>query len=65
MHELKIDILFSENEVLWDGLRLPMQSTKTAISKMNIDLNAIYQDAGESESVKKAGERLMKILDAK
>ena len=64
MHELKLDILFSENEVLWDGLCLPMHSTKTAISEMNIDLNAIYQDAGESESVKKEGEHLMKILDA-
>ncbi|GFH50603.1 predicted protein [Chaetoceros tenuissimus] len=30
MHELKMDILFSENEVLWD---LPMHSTKTAISE--------------------------------
>ena len=64
MHELKMDILFSENVVLWDGLRLPMHSTKTAITEMNIDLNSIYQDAGESESVKKAGDRLMKILDA-
>ena len=42
MHELKMDILFSENVVLWDGLRLPMHSTKTAITEMNIDLNSIY-----------------------
>ena len=31
---------------------------------MDIDLNSIYQNAGESKLVKKAGERLMKILDA-
>ena len=58
MHKLKMDILISENEIHWDGLRLLMHSTKTAILEMDIDLNSKYQDAGEIESGKKAAEQL-------
>lgn len=62
LSELKMDILYSDNIVTWDDLKLPMQEV-TSKEKL-IDFNAIIEDKAESASVKEQMSRLTRILDA-
>ena len=60
MRALKIDVLYSENVVVWDDLRLPMQEVKNKFT----DFHAILETASDSDSVKQQMSRLTRILDA-
>ena len=62
MRKLKMDILYTENIVKWDELRLPMHKVK-ANGEWH-DFNALVKDQAESESVKDLMSRLTQILDA-
>ena len=61
LKELKMDVLYSDEIVTWDDLKLPMQKiTKSGC----IDFNTIVEDHAESDSVKEQMGRLNRILDA-
>ena len=62
MRKLKMDVLYSDNVVTWDELRLPMHEVE-ANGKWH-DFNALLEDQAESESVKDSMSRLTRILDA-
>jgi hypothetical protein len=62
MRKLKMDVLYSDNVVTWDELRLPMHEVE-ANGKWH-DFNALVEDQAESESVKDSMSRLTRILDA-
>ena len=62
MRKLKIDVLYTENIVKWDELRLPMHEVKA--NGEGHDFNALVEDQAESESVKDSMSRLTRILDA-
>ena len=62
LRALKMDVIYSENIIAWDDLRLPMQEV-TQKEKF-IDFAAYVEDSTESESVKHSVERLNRILDA-
>ena len=62
MRKLKMDVLYSDNVVTWDELRLPMHEVK-ANGEWH-DFNALVEDQAESESVKDSMSRLTRILDA-
>jgi hypothetical protein len=62
MRKLKMDVLYSDNVVTWDELKLPMHKVQ---AKGNWhDFNALVEDQAESESVKDSISRLTRILDA-
>jgi hypothetical protein len=60
MRKLKMDVLYSSEAIVWDGLRLPMQEVKNNF----MDFNAIIEDTTESDSVKEQMKRMNRILDA-
>ena len=60
MRKLKMDVLYSNEAIVWDGLRLPMQEVKNNF----MDFNAIIEDTTESDSVKEQMNRMNRILDA-
>jgi hypothetical protein len=60
MRKLKMDVLYSSEAIVWDGLRLPMQEVKNNF----MDFNAIIEDTTESDSVKEQMNRMNRILDA-
>ena len=62
MRKLKMDVLYSDNVVTWDELRLPMHEVKD--NGEWHDFNALVEDQAESESVKDSMSRLTRILDA-
>lgn len=62
LKKLKMDVLYSDNIVQWDDLKLPMQQVN--IKEQWIDFNAIIEDRAESDSVKEQMNRLKRILDA-
>ncbi len=62
MRELKMDVIYSDNIVTWDDLKLPMQQVKQNGSW--IDMEALFEDTTESEPVKSSMKRLHRILDA-
>ena len=62
MRKLKMNILYSDNVVTWDELKLPMHEV-SATGKWHI-FNALVEDHAESESVKDSMSRLTRILDA-
>jgi hypothetical protein len=62
MRKLKMDVLYSDNVVTWDELKLPMHEV-SATGKWH-DFNALVEDHAESESVKDSMTRLTRILDA-
>ena len=62
MRKLKMDVLYSDNVVTWDELRLPMHEVKA--NGEWYDFNALVEDQAESESVKDSMSRLTRILDA-
>ena len=62
MRKLKMDVLYSDNVVTWDELRLPMHKVKAKGKWHNF--NALVEDQAESESVKDSMSRLTRILDA-
>ena len=62
MRELKMDVLYSDNVVIWDELKLPMHEVKA--NGTWHDFNALVEDHAESESVKDSMTRLTRILDA-
>ena len=62
IRKLKMDVLYSDNVVTWDKLRLPMHKVK-ANGEWH-DFNALVEDQAESESVKDSMSRLTRILDA-
>ena len=62
MRKLKMDVLYSDNVVTWDELRLPMHEVKS--NGEWYDFNALVEDQAESESVKDSMSRLTRILDA-
>jgi len=62
LKKLKMDVLYSDNIVQWDNLKLPMQEVN--ITEKWIDFNAIIEDRAESDSVKEQMNRLKRILDA-
>ena len=57
-----MDVLYSDNVVTWDELKLPMHEV-SATGKWH-DFNALVEDHAESESVKDSMTRLTRILDA-
>ena len=61
MRKLKMDVLYSEEVIVWDKLRLPMQEVKSQLAH---DLNAIIEETSESSSVKQQMNRLHRMLDA-
>ena len=63
MKVLRMDVLYSENVIVWDDLRLPMQEIKSSLSSVS-DFNALVQDHAEPEAVKEQMDRLHRILDA-
>ena len=63
MKVLRMDVLYSENVILWDDLRLPMQEIKSSFSNVS-DFNALVQDHAEPDAVKEQMDRLHRILDA-
>ena len=60
MRKLKMDVLYSSEAIVWDGLRLPMQEVKNNF----MDFNTIIEDTSESDSVKEQMNRMNHILDA-
>ena len=62
LRELKMDVLYSDNEVVWDDLRLPMNQVK--VDNRWIDFEALFEDNTESDTVKDGMKRLVRILDA-
>ena len=62
MRELKMDVLYSDNVVIWDELKLPMHEVKA--NGTWHDFNALVENHAESESVKDSMTRLTRILDA-
>ena len=51
LKSLKVDVLYSENVIVWDELCLPMQQINTSIRNM-VDFNALVEDHAEPEAVK-------------
>ena len=64
MKSLKMDVLYSENVIVWDELRLPMQEINMSFRSTG-DFNALVEDhTEESEAIKDQMGRLHRILDA-
>jgi hypothetical protein len=63
LHTLKMDVLYSENVVVWDDLRLPMQEVNKSSGKWQ-DFDVLVEDHAESDSIKEQMGRLHRILDA-
>jgi hypothetical protein len=57
MKELNMDVLYSQDVVTWDGIKLPMQKIQDSKWK---DLNLLDDDP---EAVKVQSKRLQRILD--
>ena len=51
MKSLKMDVLYSENVIIWDELRLSMQEINTSFCSTS-DFNALVEDHMESEAIK-------------
>ena len=54
MRLLKIDVLYSQDVVVWDNLRLPMQE----MSNKFTDFHAMAENASDSTPVKQQMKRL-------
>ena len=63
MKSLKMDVLYTENVIVWDELRLPMQEINTSLRSPG-DFNALVEDHTESDAIKDQMARLNRILDA-
>ena len=63
MKVLRMDVLYSENVIVWDELHLPMQEIKSSLNNVS-NFNALVEDHVEPEAVKKQMDRLHRILDA-
>ena len=61
MRKLKMYVLYSDNVVTWDELKLPMYEV-SATGKWH-DFNALVEDHSESETVKDSMTRVTRILD--
>ena len=62
MRKIKMNVLYSDNVVTWDELKLPMHEV-SATGKWH-NFNALVEDHAESESVEDSMSRLTRILDA-
>jgi hypothetical protein len=62
LKELKMDVLYSDNEMVCDDLRLPMKPVKNDNHRINFE--ALFEDNTESDIVEDNMKRLVHILDA-
>ena len=57
MKELQMDVLYSEDAVAWDAVRLPMQKSQNG---KQMDLNLVDQE--DTEAVKEKSIQIGRIL---
>ena len=58
MKELQMDVLYSEDVLVWDSIRLPMQKIQNG---KWTDLDLMYQE--DPEAIKEHSIRLGRIID--